>query len=744
MSKKPIIKPLTNYSDPVTSEIQENLNRDLLKEFIPSRINPIISSRPTANFIDLMNWTLDSFKDALKDQYNINKFVQNRIIIDGQFVQFCRENSIKIDCLYKDSIISWKTEHEYEKFFVQGVFLIKGQNFEFIHAALFHKGNQNEDEISFFVLVPESSYEEYIKLRNKFDNWIQQRDRGNLQIHVIDGDDIPYTKEHTWEDLFLPKDIKTEISGLVENFLSSKDFYQQNKIPWKRGILLYGTPGCHAAGTPILMYDGSWKKVEDIVVGDNLMGPDSQSREVLKLVRGNEDMYEVCPVKGKSFFVNKNHILHLAYYSRNNKFLTFTNMTIDQYLQLSRYVQEKLKLVKSPCLSFENVSDDLELDPYLLGVWIGDGTTGKQEIKSDNNDINSFSKALKASGISDKKCIPEKYFTSSVHNRLALLAGIIDNSSKDSQKQYKGVLYFVQKDYCLVKQIEKLALSLGFGITIKPYIQSINFNDTYYKLCIYGDVQKIPVLLQEKPQNILSNKNCRHIGIKSINLIGKDNYYGFVLDKDHLYIMDDYYISHNCGKTSIIRTIISVYNFKPVTIVPETNNDGVREAFAYAEEQSPSLLYFEDLDSLLEKVDASSFLNLMDGISAKNGLLVMATANDVKKLKKNITDRPSRFDRKFEIPLPTQEMAYIYLNRWFGKLISVAKSKELAKYAVENDFSYAYLKELYISAMFEALSHNRKAPISSDIDRAISSLVKDKNLLNNENSISTDKYFNKK
>ena len=84
------------------------------------------------------------------------------------------------------------------------------------------------------------------------------------------------------------------------------------------------------------------------------------------------------------------------------------------------------------------------------------------------------------------------------------------------------------------------------------------------------------------------------------------------------------------------------------------NDEAVREAFSYAEEQSPALLYFEDLDSLLEKnVDISSFLNLMDGISAKNGLLVIATANDVKKLKSNITDRPSRFDRKFEITLPT-------------------------------------------------------------------------------------------
>ena len=82
----------------------------------------------------------------------------------------------------------------------------------------------------------------------------------------------------------------------------------------------------------------------------------------------------------------------------------------------------------------------------------------------------------------------------------------------------------------------------------------------------------------------------------------------------------------------------------------------------------------------------------------------------VKKLKSNITDRPSRFDRKFEIPLPNAEMAYIYLKRWFGNLISVKKGRELAKYAAKHEFSYAYLKELYISAMFEALANNRKVP----------------------------------
>lgn len=429
-----------DYLLPTDLEKQEHLAASKLHTFSATQQLAPKVPRPPASFLDLMNWTQNSFKSFLNKSDDLNNFVHNRIIIDGQFLQFCEENKVTVECLYKDSVISWKTDHNFEKFFIQGVFLIKARGMEFIHAALFHKGNQNEDEIGFFVICSDDQFEKYIDLRNQFDAWVQQRDRSNLHIHVVDGEDLPYTKDHTWEDLFLPKPIKDELQLLVEGFLASKDFYLKNHIPWKRGVLLYGKPGN--------------------------------------------------------------------------------------------------------------------------------------------------------------------------------------------------------------------------------------------------------------------------------------------------------------GKTSIIRTIMSMYNFKPITIVPGANDEAIREAFSYAEEQSPSLLYFEDLDSLLEKsIDISSFLNLMDGISAKNGLLVVATANDVKKLKSNITDRPSRFDRKFEIPLPNQEMVYIYLKRWFGNLITAKKCKELSKYAEKYEFSYAYLKELYISAMFEALAHNRKAPTEKDIQNALNRLVKDKNILNNGKTINTDKYF---
>lgn len=431
----------TIYLSPVDLEKQESLTKNkLVKLSSKQKNNDYATPRPPANFMELMDWTQNTFNFALQDKDNLKKFVHNRIIVDGQFLLFCEQNNITVECLHNDSFISWNTEHDFEKFFVQGVFLIKTKVGEFLHAALFHKGNQNEDEISFFVIVSDKNYDEYIRIRNSFDSWVQLRDRSNLHIRVIDGEDIPYTKDHSWSDLYLPQDIKNELQGLVENFLASKDFYLENKIPWKRGILLYGKPGN--------------------------------------------------------------------------------------------------------------------------------------------------------------------------------------------------------------------------------------------------------------------------------------------------------------GKTSIIRTIMSSYNFKPITIIAGANDEAVREAFAYAEEQSPSLLYFEDLDSLFEKgVDISTFLNLMDGISTKNGMLIVATANEVKKLKANITDRPSRFDRKFEIPQPNQEMAHIYIKRWFGNLISTKKSKEISKYAEKYDFSYAYLKELYISSMFEALSHNRKAPTEKDINNALNRLVKDKNILNGGNTINTDKYF---
>jgi len=69
--------------------------------------------------------------------------------------------------------------------------------------------------------------------------------------------------------------------------------------------------GCHAAGARILMFDGSNRPVEEVRIGDLLMGPDSRPRRVLQLRRGREMMYRIVPKKGEPFVVNESHVLSL-------------------------------------------------------------------------------------------------------------------------------------------------------------------------------------------------------------------------------------------------------------------------------------------------------------------------------------------------------------------------------------------------------------------------------------------------
>jgi len=71
--------------------------------------------------------------------------------------------------------------------------------------------------------------------------------------------------------------------------------------------------GCHAKDTPIMLHDGRIVKVQDVQIGDVLMGDDSTGRTVQELFRGTEQMYNIVPIKGEPFKVNGNHILTLKF-----------------------------------------------------------------------------------------------------------------------------------------------------------------------------------------------------------------------------------------------------------------------------------------------------------------------------------------------------------------------------------------------------------------------------------------------
>lgn len=99
--------------------------------------------------------------------------------------------------------------------------------------------------------------------------------------------------------------------------------------------------GCHGEGSLIRMFDGSEKPVEDIQVGDLLLGADKLPRSVLKLARGIDDLYTIMPGTGDPFVVNYHHKMRVFVAGRP------CTLLLKDYLQLTTDEQEEICWIHS-------------------------------------------------------------------------------------------------------------------------------------------------------------------------------------------------------------------------------------------------------------------------------------------------------------------------------------------------------------------------------------------------------------
>jgi hypothetical protein len=160
------------------------------------------------------------------------------------------------------------------------------------------------------------------------------------------------------------------------------------------------------------------------------------------------------------------------------------------------------------------------------------------------------------------------------------------------------------------------------------------------------------------------------------------------------------------GKTFLAKTIVNLAEQKCIYVktfsAGAPDQMGIRAIFEKARELAPCLLVLEDLDSLITPNNRSYFLNELDGFAGNEGVLTLATTNHPERLDPAILDRPSRFDRKYPFPLPEREERRAYVANWNGTLrpalrLSPEGIDRIAD--VTEDFSFAYLKELFLSAL---------------------------------------------
>jgi hypothetical protein len=134
-------------------------------------------------------------------------------------------------------------------------------------------------------------------------------------------------------------------------------------------------------------------------------------------------------------------------------------------------------------------------------------------------------------------------------------------------------------------------------------------------------------------------------------------------------------------------------------------NSTIHRMFQGARERAPCMLCLEDVDSLVTEDLRSTFLNELDGIEEDyRGVLTVATTNHPEKLDAALLHRPSRFDYRFEFPLPEDEQRRDYVRSWVEKLsrMGYVTAPEEGLEAVvrrSRGMSIAYLKRVMMGAV---------------------------------------------
>ena len=345
---------------------------------------------------------------------------------------------------------------------------------------MLNKTQQLEKEME---LINELEAEFAYKARNHFGPFVQYTMPGYMS---------------NWYNVAIRKKLNDFAEGKIKKLMLF--------MPPQHGKLIYSS---------ILIYttDG-WKKHGDLKVGDYVYHPSGKPVKVIATSEETRCDRRITFTNGEVIETHSNHEWYVI--PRGNKPRVLETKIIEtkkywQHQTSGKYRAKYQLPHKKPLVQPES---ELKIDPYLLGLWLGDGETSSVTLTLN-------------------KHIPKEYETSSIAQRLQLLAGFIDADGYYYEKNGRYTLSNTNKD--VIDSLARILSTLDVRTTVSEFEPGLRSGGIQGKKKVYqltfNTSLDIPCRLERK-KNTNPMKIKRMVGIKNIEKINDPNIKGKCIQVD--------------------------------------------------------------------------------------------------------------------------------------------------------------------------------------------------------------------
>lgn len=353
----------------------------------------------------------------------------------------------------------------------------------------------------------------------------------------------------------------------------------------------------------------------EIKIGDEVIGQDGNPHKVIGVYpQGIRPVYRVDFSNGNSCECDENHLWSVnTYYQRTKKIYVKKSLRdgqspkkiyspdnsfkvwslkdmIKRGIQKTTEKHNKKNVFKIPiCKAVQFRHKDVDIDPYLLGYYIGDGCYQRQSITVGREDKDALYEILSpmlndelndvyyndrkvwsfylkgnarkklreklSEGTSESKYIPNEYLFNDINVRLSVLQGLMDS---DGTVDKKGQCEFISKSKKLAEQVKWIVESFGGYATLREKKTSYKKNGAKVD-CGLGyrvhftvvDNTINPFRFVRKASKVkFRDKYKESIFITNVEYLRDDYTQCIMLDsEDHLYLTEDFIVTHNTSVT---------------------------------------------------------------------------------------------------------------------------------------------------------------------------------------------------